>query len=228
MAAISRMFCALLLCLAVAAGVSAQTHATPGDIKTFVTQYVAANNAKDVARVLSFYGPKTLACITPQTKDYYYGAMAVQMRDQIPPNYTFSVLSVNENNLKAIESFAHFPVHPEKELHIDYQQGEESGSVVIWLIQQNGRWYADQPCVSEQALKQFRDEAPAREAAMARYKALAAGIKQPLRSELLAMIREHNTASASTRYQQASGESAQTAMFVINQLKQDATSAGAH
>lgn len=57
-----------------------------GDVKNFVTQYVAATNAKDIVRLPLFLYPKSLAYITPETKDYY-DAMASHIRELIPPKY---------------------------------------------------------------------------------------------------------------------------------------------
>jgi hypothetical protein len=210
--------------LAVLAGhrAQAQDRPSPAEAKAFAAHYVAAMNAKDVARLLTFYHPKSAACITPETKDYYDGAMKVSVSESIPPNYTFSVMAVNEGNLKAIESMARFPVKPTSEMHIDYQQGDDVGSVVLWLAQENGRWFADQPCATEQTLKEFRDGAAARQEAMAHYKSLADGIKDPLRSELIAMLRKHETGSATDRYHEASGQDMKTSMFVINELKAQA------
>ena len=221
--AIPRSICVFVLSLAAVCGAQAQNQAVPADVKAFVTQYVAAFNAKDVARLESMYHPKSAACITPQNKDYYDGALAVEMRDSIPANYTISTMTPNENNLKALESMGEsFPVKPAQELHIDYQQGDDSGSVVVWLVRENGRLFGDFPCITDAALKQFRDETPARNAAMARYKALADGIKDPLRSQLLGMIREHKTSTAIDRYHEASGKDYKTSMFVINELKDEA------
>jgi hypothetical protein len=197
-----------------AQGLSAQ----PPDIQAFVKQYVAAFNAKDLGRLYALNYSKSAACITPASKDFYDGSLASQMRDPIPANYTVKVSAVDENNLKAIESFGRFPVQPARELHIDYQQGDDLGSVVAYLVKENGRWTDDFPCVSEAYLKKFHDDAPENAKLMAHYKALADGIKEPLRSELLTLLRAHETATATDRYREASGQNMKTSMFVINAL----------
>ncbi|MGO9337857.1 MAG: hypothetical protein ACLPH3_01505 [Terracidiphilus sp.] len=103
-----------------------------GDLKNFVTQFVAATNAKDIVRQRSFLYPKSLACVTPENKDYY-DAMASHIGEPIPPNYKFSVMPVNEGNLKALESMGQrWTVKPSQELHIDYQQGDDVGGYVVY------------------------------------------------------------------------------------------------
>lgn len=191
----------------------------PGDVKNFVAQYVAATNAKDTARLRSFLYPKSLACIMPENKDYY-DAMASHIGEPIPPNYKFSVMPVNEGNLKALEGMGQrWTVKPMQELHIDYQQGDDVGSYIVYLVHENGRWFQDFPCATDAAIKQYRDNAVANEAALAHYKALAADIKDPLRSELLGLLRAHETGRATDRYHEATGQDYKTSMYVMNELK---------
>jgi len=214
---------AIALGLLEVSSVRAQTaQGVSGDVKNFVTQYVAATNAKDTARLRSFLYPKSLACIMPENKDYY-DAMASHIGEPIPPNYKFSVTPVNEGNLKALESMGQrWTVKPIQELHIDYQQGDDVGSYIVYLIHENGRWFQDFPCATDAAIKQYRDNAVANEAALAHYKALAADIKDPLRSELLGLLRAHETGRATDRYHEATGQDYKTSMYVMNALKTQA------
>ena len=213
-----RSLCLILISLCAACCARAQSQAPQADAKAFVTEYVAAFDAKDAARLQALYDSKSRACFTGEGKDFYDGSLAVMWRNPIPAKYTFTVSAINEINMKAIESFGRFTLKPTRELHIDYQQGDDVGSVVVYLVQENGRWRADQPCASEQSLKQFRDEAPARKEREAHFKSLADAIHEPVRSQLIALLREHKTAEAIDRYKEASGQDGQTAMLVINQL----------
>jgi hypothetical protein len=194
----------------------------PGELKNFVAQFVAATNAKDIVRQRLFLYPKSLACVTPGNKDYY-DAMASHMGEPIPPNYKFSVMPVNEGNLKALESMGQrWTVKPSQELHIDYQQGDDVGSYVVYLIHENGRWFYDYPCATDAAIKEYRDNAPANEASLAHYNEVASEIKEPLRSELLDLIRAHKTGIATDRYHEATGQDYKTSMYVMNALKTEA------
>jgi hypothetical protein len=148
----------------------------------------------------------------------------MQFKDATPAGYMASLVPINENNLKALADTARLAVKPSRELHIDSQQGEDVSGVVLWLIEENGRWLADFPCPTDQATKQFHDDAPARAQRDARFKALATGIKDPLRSELIDLLRKHETGRAITRYQQATGQDAQTSMLVVNALKHSVAS----
>jgi hypothetical protein len=218
-----RPLCAFLLTIALACCASAQNQAVPEDVRAFAARYVAAINARDAARILAMYNSQSLACITPQSKDFYDTVMPVHPSDHVPPGYTVSLLPVNQDNLKALADTETFPVKPLNELHIDYQQGEESGTLILWLVRENGRLVGDFPCATESALKQYRDQAPQRKKLEAHYKSLADGIQQPLRDELLALLRDHKRSSAITSYREASGQDYRTAIFVLNDLQQDLT-----
>lgn len=214
---ISTAIFVLALAFAVALNVSAQNPAVPPDIKAFAAQYVAAFNSKDQTRLLSLNLPQSRACITPQNKDVYNSALFMQMRDIVPANYMLSLMPVNESNLKALAAEEYFPVKPERELHIDYQypNTNDGGQLIIWLVRPNGRWIGDFPCMTAQGIKHYRDNAAARE----HYKTLAAAIKDPLRSQLLAMLRKHETGEAEERYQKSTGSDIRTSMLVINALQ---------
>jgi hypothetical protein len=209
--------CAIALTFAATFNLRAQNTSVPADVKAFAARYVAAFNAKDEARLKSLNLPQSLACITPANKDVYNTLLSMQMRDPIPPSYMLSLMPVNEGNLKALADYEYFPVKPERELHIDYQYPEtnDGGQLVLWLVHQNGRWIGNFPCMTAHGIKNYRDNAAARE----HYKAVAAAIKEPLRSELLTMLRAHQTGEAEDRYQKVTGSDTRTSMLVINALR---------
>ncbi|MGH9590207.1 MAG: hypothetical protein ACRD25_07410 [Terracidiphilus sp.] len=210
---------AIAIAFAIPFNAHAQTTEISPDVKGFAAQYVAAYNSKDVARLESVYLPESRACITPANKDVYDWTSRMGMRDSVPPRYVLSLTPVNEGNLKALASRAYFRVKPERELHIDYQypQTNDGGQLVLWLVRRNGRWMADFPCMTAQGIKDFRDNATARE----HYKTIAAAMKEPLRGELLAMLRRHESGEAAERYQKATGSDMRTSMLVVNALRDE-------
>ena len=214
--AIAPVICAIAIAFAISLDAPAQNAGVPADVKGFAAQYVAAYNSKDVARLESVYLPESRACITPANKDVYDWTARMGMRDSVPPQYLLSLTPVNEGNLKALASRMYFKVKPERELHIDYQypNTNDGGQLILWLVRRNGRWTADFPCMTPQGLKDFRDNAAARK----HYEVIAAAIKEPLRKELLAMLRRHQSGEAAERYQKATGSDMRTSMLVVNAL----------
>ncbi len=195
----------------------AQDAPVPPDVKAFAAQYVAAFNSKDLGRFKSLQLPQSLACITPANKDVYDWLLTAQMRDSVPPHYRVALRPVNEQNLQVLVGQEYFPVKPKRELHIDYQYPEtnDGGQLVVWIVRQNGRWIGDFPCMTDKGIEDFRANATARE----QYKKLAEAIKEPLRSELLGMLRAHKSGEAETRYREATGSDTRISVLVINALE---------
>lgn len=215
---LQRTTCGIVFSLATIPCAGAQSTSVPPDVRAFAVQYVAAVNAKDVTRIRSYFVPQSRACITPENKEVYDSVLAMQITDHIPSTFILTQLSVNQSNLKALSEVQYLPVKAERELRIDYQYPgtSDGGVVVLWLARENGRWMDDHPCITAHGLKIYRENAAARE----HYRALANDIKEPLRAELVGMLRAHQTAQAEFRYHQATGSNLQTSMLVINALQE--------
>jgi hypothetical protein len=208
---------AIMLALVAGVALRAQNTPVPPDVKAFAAQYVTAYNSGDMARLLTMYLPESRACITPANKDVYDAIASLNGHDHVPPGYLLSFMPVNQGNLNALAANIHFAVKPERELHIDYQypNTNDGGQLVLWLVRRNGGWISDFPCMTAQAIQDFRDSAPDR----LRYKNMAAAIKEPLRSQLIAMLRQHQSGEAAERYQKAIGSDMRTAMLVVAALQ---------
>jgi hypothetical protein len=199
---------------------SSATPLVPDDVRSFAADYVAAVNAKDSAKLWSFLTPETRSCVNPTNKDVYDALFNIQFDDTIPSNYILTLSPVSEATVKAFAESQYFPIAPEHELQIDYQVGDDAGGLVLWLVHEKGRLYADQPCATEEFIVRYRDQAAAR----AHIKELAAEIQDPLRAELLALLAQHNRSAAITRYKSATSSDMRTAMLVIAALKHSTNS----
>jgi hypothetical protein len=191
------------------------TH-VPADVKAFAADYVAAWNAKDTARLAQMSAPRSRACVTSENKAVYDEIQRTEMRDAVAPGYLLSLMPINEGNLKAMAQQGNFLVKPERELHIDYNypNTRDGGQLLLYLVHENGRWMSDLPCMTALAIQDYRKSAADR----AHYKGIAAGIKEPLRSELMSMLRKRQTGEAAERYKAATGCDMRTAMLVVNAL----------
>jgi hypothetical protein len=191
------------------------THVPP-DVKAFAAEYVAAWNAKDPAKLAQLIVPGSRACVTPESKAVYDEIQRTEMRDAVTPGYLLSLMPIDEANLKAMKQQGYFLVKPERELRVDYDypNTRDGGQLLLYLVHENGRWMSDFLCMTAHAMQDYREGAADR----ARYKAIAAGIKEPLRSELMAMLRKHQTGEAEERYKAATGCDMKTAMLVVNAL----------
>lgn len=189
------------------------THVPP-DVKAFAADYVAAWNAKDEGRLMGLIAPQSRTCITAENKAVYDEIQRAQWHDPVAPGYLLSLMPVNEDNLRALRQEGYFLVKPERELHIDYNypNSRDGGQLLLYLVHENGRWLSDFPCMTARNIQSYKD------ADRERYKKIAAGIREPLRSELLAMLRKHQSGEAEERYKAATGCDMKTAVLVMTAL----------
>ena len=163
--------------------------------------------------------PKSLACITPENRDFYDRAVTTCMRQPIPIDFRFTDSTVSDKDTSSLYGYGTFPVPPTHKIEIQYSRGEDSGTVLFWVVSENGRWYKDDPCINSDVIKQFHDDLPNIKAREAATKALVAQIKDPLLSELRALLSENKSATASQRYAQAAGKDGDTSLAVIEELE---------
>jgi hypothetical protein len=82
----------------------------------------------------------------------------------------------------------------------------EHPTSVAGIVAEDENHFDGEPCATGQALKPYRDGASIRAKSLAQHKALAAAIKEPLRSHLLALPREQKTGEARNRCKEATGQ----------------------
>lgn len=192
----------------------------PSSIKELVSRYVAANNAQDANAMNALLHPKSLACITPENGDFYDRAVAVSMRQPIPSDYHFTDTALGEKDALPVYAYGTFPIRPNHQIQIEYSSGaESSGTVIFWLVSENGHWYKDDPCANPDVIKQFHDDLPNIKAREQATKALVAQIQEPLLSELKSLLKQGKSATASRRYAQATGKNGDTSGMVIDELE---------
>lgn len=191
----------------------------PATVKELVSLYVAANNAQDASAMNALLHPKSLGCITPENRDFYDRAVAVSMRQFIPADYHFTDTPIGDKDALPAYGYGAFPVRPTHQIQVEYSGGaEESGTIIFWLVTENGRWYKDDPCINTVTIKQFHDDLPNIKAREQANKTLVAQIPQPLLSELTSLLKQGKSATASKRYAQATSKDNDTSLAVIDEL----------
>jgi hypothetical protein len=214
---------ALMLLLAFTASCSS-SHAghinRPATIDEFVKSYVASMNARDLATNRALWHSKSLACITPDSSVFYDRAFKISSRHGIPADYKFAAKPIGPDEKLAFEGYAVYPVRPAEEVQINYTRGlENSGSVVLWLVQEGKGWAEVFPCVSPEILQKFKNDLPDIKAHEEKIKALVDSLQDPLRSELLALLKEGKSSTAAARYAEAAKQDRATAMYVIEEME---------
>ncbi|HKF53425.1 MAG TPA: hypothetical protein VKB26_14010 [Candidatus Acidoferrales bacterium] len=192
----------------------------PATINELVSRYVAASNAHDVAAMNALLHPKSLACITPENRDFYDRAVEVSMREPIASNYHFTDTTLTGKEPLPLNGYGTFPVPPTHQIQIEYSSGaENSGTFIFWLVSENGRWYKDDPCINGSIIKQFHEDLPNIKARGEATKALVGQIQEPLLSELKSLLKAGKSATASRRYAEATGKDPDTSLAVIEEME---------
>ena len=210
------------LCLSsVAQSTNSPVQKEPASMSGLVAEYVAARNAKDLPRLKSLLHPKSLECITAENKDFYDDRTTLLLNeDRVPTNYELKITPIRGKDELPWKGYFEFPVRPSHQIEIKYSLGEDNGMIVLAVVHERGRWYEVDPCATRETLKNYREGEAARRAQAEKTKALVTAIKEPLRSELQALIREQKYQTARTRYEQATGQAPGiNGMLVIRELK---------
>ena len=116
----------LFPCLGIGALLAAQAFAADVDTEiqtTFVKPWMAALQSKDPAKAMTFFHPKTLACLNDQTREYfdYVARQEVDQKDAKKP-YRVTRMVALPNPAPVTfpaDSFA-YPVQPTYEIQVEF------------------------------------------------------------------------------------------------------------
>lgn len=211
----------LSLTLAVSCSFSGAGQANrPATVDEFVRSYVSSINAHDLAANRALWHSKSRACINSDSTEFYDRAFKVSSRHGIPADYKFTAKPVGPDEKLGFEGYATYPVRPTQVVQIDYTQGmENSGTVIFWLAQEGKGWAEVFPCATTDTLRDFKTRLPEIKANEEKTKALADAVPEPLRSELVALLRQGQSSTAATRYAEATKQDRATAMYVIEEME---------
>jgi len=211
----------LMMAFAVACSSSGGRRVTrPATIDEFLYTYVASMNAHDLGANRALWHSKSFACITPDSSVFYDRAFKVSSRHAIPADYKFTAKPIGPNEKLAFEGYAIYPVRPTQEVQIDYTKGmENSGSVILWLAQEGKGWAEVFPCVGPETIQEFKKDLPEINAHEQKINGLVDTLQDPLRSELLALLKEGKSSTAAGHYAEATKQDRKTAMYVIDELE---------
>jgi len=190
--------------------------------RTFVAEYVAAVNARDAERFRRLVHPKSLACITDANRDFYDQWVARAFRHTLPDTYLLSGVRAVPPNTQPIvpTSMAVDPVPPTHRIQIEAQPAPYQFVVILLQVTQSaGAWRQVLPCPTVAGLAAFRAAKQKGAAQDLRVKELAAALGEPLRGEIMALVKAGKKIDAAKHYQAASGEDLTTAKGVVEALE---------
>jgi len=181
--------------------------------KTFVGQYVQATQGRDFEKYKRLLHPNCMACIDKDNEDYHQDQLYLKHWTKTQ-DFQAKVQALPPEQGEYYTKVCPIPLKPTHFIQLDLSPGQfESKTIIINIAFKNGSWYeVISVCrPTPETLQKFR-------AAIARAEALFSSLKEPLRSELKALLRQGEEVSAIRKYRKASGEDTWTAMRVITLL----------
>ncbi len=201
---------------------AATTDMTPSQ-RTFAQAYLAAATGSDIERYKVLLHPGTRACMNKDNADFFavifkrrVGHVAISPRlsvEKIPEKYElFDAMT------------AHgwiYPVRPTHIFHIEVaSKGTKLSEIMAFGALDKGVWYEVLPCPSAKALDDMRVTQQKNEAETAKARQLAASMKDPLRAEILALLKADKPVSAAKRYAEVTHVDLTLASRVVDALEE--------
>ncbi len=213
---------ALVLTSAAASGFAASASAASDEAaiqNTFVKPWIAAMQSKDKAAMERLYHPAVRACMNPATKEFFDFVLEREVQDAAAGAYHVAKITPMQQPAPTFlpEEDVKYPVRPAYEVQIAVEHSDLT--YIRFLAPANGSWYEVYPCPNQKGMAYLREQQ--KEGAEQRKKVaqLAAGLKDPLRSELKDLLRQERKIDAVKKYQAAASVDLTTAVLVMDALQ---------
>jgi hypothetical protein len=193
----------------------------------FVDAYVAALHAKHFQKEIALLHPKVRQCVTERNRAFFEAQYARQSKRTPagnPSNVSFTALIANAAPLGASflpgDSFS-YPVKPTYTAQLDFPAvGNSSYTALLEIAEDRGDLYLAVPCPTEKGMDLFEAQQKKRAQQQAEANKLASEVKDPLRSELLQLLKDQHKIWAVRAYEKATNRDETTAVMVIEALQE--------
>jgi hypothetical protein len=200
--------------------VPATTDLTPSQ-RTFAQAYLSAVTGPDIERYKVLLHPATRACMNADNADFFatifkrrVGHIAVSPRlsvEKLPEKFEM-LDAMNANGWI-------YPVRPTHVFHIEVaSKGTNLSEISAFGVLDKGAWYEVLPCPTAKVLADMRVRQQKNDAEAAKARQLAASMKDPLRAEILALLKQDKPVSAAKRYAEVMHVDLTTATGVVDAL----------
>jgi hypothetical protein len=161
----------------------------------FARKMADAMVSKDYAALKLLIAPSALKCIGKHD-DFLQDRMKRQFA--LPMSRKFK-LKMSKLPAKVINEtkYATYPMLPTYLMGMEFTTPDGSNATVNLTIgQEDGKWYESQPCPTDAGMERFAKLQHMRTVQREHAQAVVVQVKDPLKSQLLAMVSKHNTAGA--------------------------------
>jgi hypothetical protein len=185
--------------------------------RAFAKKFVEALNAEDSAKIRTLIAPDTLKCFD-QSRDAFLEAwIQKQFRNPIPADSRLSVVALPPEMYKT-SKMATYPVRPTHLMAFEHTTADNTITINQVVGEQAGAWYLTVPCPTAAGLTRFAKIQEMRAHSRQRAELVYGKLKDPVKSQLLALIAKHDNASAWKLCIQALHVDFMTAQAVVAKL----------
>ena len=185
--------------------------------RAFAKKYVAALGTEDDAKIRALIAPDTLKCFDQTRQAFLDAWIQKQFRIQIPADSKLSVLPLPPDMYKP-SKLATFPVRGTHLMSFESKTADSVRTVNQVVGEQAGVWYLTVPCPTAAGLTRFATIQKMRTRGRERAELVYPKLKEPLKSQMFAMIAQHNNAGAWKLCMQALHVDFMTAQAVVDKL----------
>jgi hypothetical protein len=156
---------------------------------------VDAMSAQDFDGLKALIAPSTLKCIG-KNQDFLIDRMKKQFELPISKKYKLTITKLPPGVMSP-NKYSTFPMLPTHLMGMEFTDEDgDTATVNLTMGQEDGKWYEGQPCPTEAGMERFAKLMQMRQQRHARAEAAISQVKDPVKSQLLALISKHDTVTA--------------------------------
>jgi hypothetical protein len=156
---------------------------------------VDAMYSKDFAGLKALFAPSTLLCIG-KNQDFLIDRMKKQFDLPISKKYKLTITKLPPG-VMGPNKYSTYPMLPTHLMGMEFtDQDGDTATVNLTIGQEDGKWYEAQPCPTEAGMERFAKLVQMRQQRDARAQAAMSQVKDPVKSQLLALISKHDNVAA--------------------------------
>jgi hypothetical protein len=188
----------------------------------FASDYVAAVQSKDTAKVMILLHPTDRKCVSAKTRPFFDYVVTQQMSGFPTGKYDkLTVTPVAPSGKPMIWGFVPekefpYPVMPTYKVQIDYTTSSGLFTDLLETAASGGSFYWVTACPNAAGLQFMRSTQESGARQQAHVKKLALEVREPLLSKIKALLAAHDQIGAIKAYRKATGADTTTAVSVID------------
>jgi hypothetical protein len=161
----------------------------------FAAKVAEATQAEDVAKMRALIPPTTLKCFKGGKEKFLDEWLEKQISYGIAKDYQISVSRIPRDMAKP-SKMATYPIPRTHLMEFKYSAAGNEIAVSQEIGTEGGQWYLIPPCPTAARMKQFMRKEKIHAIARNRAEHAYAELKEPVKSQLLALIAKHDDAGA--------------------------------